>query len=172
MKLLFLATVMTGIVAMALKEIIERFILHNAPKAEIELLFGNLPLIAGSRRGGVFIMYAGLRRSPVNNHGPRRRDKTGYLDRLGPGSVLAVPWVLEVGGDHFLWAEAGVSKASAEESVLRWPSFSPPVVMREVMSPLAARQAGLGAGHSFSCSCPACSVSCAASLQVFWRCDG
>jgi undecaprenyl-diphosphatase len=60
-KLLFLSTALTGIVGLAIKTFMERYAFHNAPKAEIELLFGNLLLIAIALASvGVLILYAGF----------------------------------------------------------------------------------------------------------------
>jgi len=57
-----LASVCTGIVALGLKEVIEKIFMRGAPGAEVEKLFDKLPLIAGSLAAvGALIIYAGLR---------------------------------------------------------------------------------------------------------------
>ncbi len=57
-----LATVLTGVVGIALKTAIERYAFGNASHAEIELLFGNLGLVAGALAAvGFLIVYAGLK---------------------------------------------------------------------------------------------------------------
>jgi undecaprenyl-diphosphatase len=59
-KLLVIATICTGIVGMLLKVIIEKIFLRQVPHAEVELLFGNLSLIAVSLAAvGLFIILAG-----------------------------------------------------------------------------------------------------------------
>jgi undecaprenyl-diphosphatase len=55
------ATILTGIVGEIIKKIIEKTLFKGAPKAEIELLFGRLDLIAPAlAAAGVLILYAGL----------------------------------------------------------------------------------------------------------------
>jgi undecaprenyl-diphosphatase len=142
-KLLFLATVMTGIVAMALKEVIEGFILHNAPTAEVELLFGNLPLISAALAAvGVFIIYAGLRRHPVSDREPPVETKQAIWIGLVQGLCLPFRGFSRSGATISCGLVAGVSKASAEEfSFALAVILTPPVVMREVMRLVESRQA-------------------------------
>jgi undecaprenyl-diphosphatase len=55
------ATILTGVVGEALKKIIEKIAFKDAPKAEIELLFNRLDLIAPALAAvGLLILYAGL----------------------------------------------------------------------------------------------------------------
>ena len=55
------ATVLTGIVGEGMKKILEKTLLHGAPKAEIEQLFSHLELIAPALAAvGVLILIAGL----------------------------------------------------------------------------------------------------------------
>jgi undecaprenyl-diphosphatase len=55
------ATFLTGIVGEALKVIIEKTYFHGAPKAQIEMLFGQLQIIAPALFAvGVMIIFAGL----------------------------------------------------------------------------------------------------------------
>ena len=158
-KLLFLATVMTAIVGMALKVIIERFIFHNAPKAEVELLFGNLPLISAALAVvGIFIVYAGLRRSgPVGNHGPGVETSQAIWIGLVQGLSLPFRGFSRSGATISCGLAAGVSKASAEEfSFALAVILTPPVVIREAMRLLASRQAlaTSGNGHTLSLFLP------------------
>ena len=56
------ATILTGAIGEALKKIIEKTLFKGAAKAEIELLFGRLDLIAPAlAAAGLLILYAGLR---------------------------------------------------------------------------------------------------------------
>ncbi len=62
-KLITAATVLTGMVGLLLKFFIEKFILKNAPHAEIELLFGNLFLISLALAAvGILILITGLKK--------------------------------------------------------------------------------------------------------------
>jgi undecaprenyl-diphosphatase len=55
------ATILTGVVGEVIKKIIEKTLFKGAPKAEIELLFGRLDLIAPAlAAAGLLILYAGL----------------------------------------------------------------------------------------------------------------
>jgi undecaprenyl-diphosphatase len=59
-KHIALATIVTGVVGLGLKFIIEKVVLHGGPKAEVEQLFSNLPLIGGALfAAGVLIFFAG-----------------------------------------------------------------------------------------------------------------
>ena len=142
-KLLVLATVMTGIVAMALKEVIEGFVLRNAPAAEVELLFGNLPLISAALAAvGILIIYAGLRRRTANDHNPPLGTKQAVWIGLVQGLCLPFRGFSRSGATISCGLAAGVSKASAEEfSFALAVILTPPVVVREVMRLVESRQA-------------------------------
>jgi undecaprenyl-diphosphatase len=57
-----LATAVTGVVALVLKSLIETVYFRGQPKAEVEQLFSNLPLMAFSlAAAGVLILVAGIR---------------------------------------------------------------------------------------------------------------
>lgn len=61
---IFIATVCTVVVGYGLKELIEKVFMRGTPKAEVEDLFNNLPLIAGALGAvGVLIIYAGWKES-------------------------------------------------------------------------------------------------------------
>jgi undecaprenyl-diphosphatase len=56
------ATIMTGIVGLALQLLIEKIFLKGGAKAEVESLFSQLPLIGGALlAAGVLIIYSGMR---------------------------------------------------------------------------------------------------------------
>jgi undecaprenyl-diphosphatase len=58
-KLVTTATVVTGILGLLLKAIIEKFVLRDVPHAEVELLFGNLGMISGALAAvGILVMWA------------------------------------------------------------------------------------------------------------------
>ena len=63
-KLLAMATALTGVVGLVLMLLIERVVLRASPRAEIELLFGNLYVIsAGLAAAGTMIVVSARRRS-------------------------------------------------------------------------------------------------------------
>jgi undecaprenyl-diphosphatase len=56
-----IATVITGIVGLALQWLIEKIYLKGGPKAEVESLFSQLPLIGGALlAAGLLIIYSGM----------------------------------------------------------------------------------------------------------------
>jgi undecaprenyl-diphosphatase len=60
--LVTVATAGTGLVGLALKYVIEKVVFRQVPHAQVEMLFGNMPLIAVALAAvGLFIIYAGLR---------------------------------------------------------------------------------------------------------------
>ena len=68
-KLLLVATIFTGVIGIFLKIVIEKIFLRHVPHAEVELLFGNLLLIALSLAAvGFFIIVAGLRGNRMTTH--------------------------------------------------------------------------------------------------------
>ncbi len=61
-KNLLIATAITGFIGLSLQWIIEKIFLHGQPKAEVETLFSQLPLIAGALlAAGVLIIFSGSR---------------------------------------------------------------------------------------------------------------
>lgn len=60
--LIVIATFFTGIVGLGLQQVIEKIFMRGAAHAEVEALFDNLPLMAGSLAAvGLLIIVAGLR---------------------------------------------------------------------------------------------------------------
>ena len=67
--LLVIATFFTGIIGLGLKAVIEKVFMHGSPHAEVEALFNNLPLMAGSLAAvGVLIIIAGLREEKTTSN--------------------------------------------------------------------------------------------------------
>lgn len=65
-----IATICTGVVGFGLKVAIEKIFMRHAAHAEVEALFGNLPLIAGSLAAvGILIIIAGLNEANAPEHG-------------------------------------------------------------------------------------------------------
>jgi undecaprenyl-diphosphatase len=63
------ATFCTAIVGYGLKMVIEKIFMRGMPHAEVENLFANLPLMAGSLAAvGMLIIYAGLREEKAPRH--------------------------------------------------------------------------------------------------------
>ena len=85
-----MATVCTGIVALGLKEVIEKIFMRGMPSAEVENLFDKLPLIAGSLAAvGALIIYAGLR----EEKSPRQGEvQTAHSCWIGVVQGLCLPF--------------------------------------------------------------------------------
>ncbi|HEX9078502.1 MAG TPA: undecaprenyl-diphosphate phosphatase [Desulfuromonadaceae bacterium] len=139
LKLIVLATIMTGAVGLALKGLIERFVLGNAPHAEIELLFGNLGLISAAlTAAGLLIIIAGLR---------GRRGGESSAVGVGESLVIGIVQGLCLPFRGFSRSGAtisaglllGIARARAEEfSFALAVVLTPPVIAREVLRLLKA----------------------------------
>jgi undecaprenyl-diphosphatase len=138
-KLIFLATALTGAIGLALKFLIERFVFRNTPQAEVELLFGNLVLIAVSLAAvGLLIIYAGA-------YGDRSAKSVdlGFKESFWIGAVqgLCLPFrgFSRSGATISVGLLNGISKVKAEEfSFALAIVITPPIIIREVLRLLKA----------------------------------
>ena len=132
--LIITATVMTGIIGMALKTAIEKLAMKGAPRAEIELLFGNMPLISAAlAAAGLLILYAGLkgRSSPRTGGEPDLRG--AFLIGAVQGICLPFRGFSRSGATISTGLLLGISRRSAEEfSFALAVVLTPPVIFREV----------------------------------------
>jgi undecaprenyl-diphosphatase len=144
-KLIIGATLVTGVIGLLLKSLIERFILGNVPHAEIELLFGNLTLISAALAAvGVLIIFAGWksRLSPSGN-GPL--DINGAL-WIGAVQGLCLPFrgFSRSGATISTGLLLGIAKAKVEEfSFALAVVLTPPIIIREVLRLLKAQHASV-----------------------------
>ncbi|MGD0828176.1 MAG: undecaprenyl-diphosphate phosphatase [Desulfobaccales bacterium] len=138
------ATVMTAVVGLSLKFLIEKFALKGAPHAEIELIFGNLYLIGLSLAAvGLLIIYAGIR--------AERRDLRQQSGLQGSSLIGAIQGVClpfrgfsRSGATISLGLLLGIAKERAEEfSFALAVVLTPPVIMREVWRLLKAQTSPL-----------------------------
>lgn len=80
------ATFLTGIVGEALKVLIEKTYFHGAPKAQIEMLFGQLQIIAPALFAvGILILVAGLVE--------RRQQEMGFKSNATPLDMRQAGWM-------------------------------------------------------------------------------
>ncbi len=150
-KFLVLATILTGIIGMTVKTAIERYAFRDAPEAEIELLFGNLPLIAVAlAAAGILIIRSGLKYHRADDDGG-----TLVLGRqaawMGIIQGLCLPFrgFSRSGATISVGLLTGASKQPVEEfSFALAVILTPPVVIREAMRLIASHQAlaATGAG--------------------------
>ncbi len=134
-KLIAAATLLTGIVGLFLKGIIEKFILRDVPHAEIELLFGNMNLIATALAAvGILILIAGWKEHRLQG----KQKALGFRGSCWMGTVqgLCLPFrgFSRSGATISTGLLLGISKVRVEEfSFALAVVLTPPVIVREVL---------------------------------------
>ena len=150
-KLIAVATVFTGAVGIALKLLIERFFFRNVAHAEIELLFGNLTLIAAALSAvGILIIYSGIK--------GKRSEKTASLNfreasLIGAVQGLCLPFrgFSRSGATISAGLLMGIAKIKTEEfSFALAVVITPPIIVREVLRLLKAHDASIANGVSLT----------------------
>ena len=144
-KLIMGATLVTGVIGLLLKSLIERFILGNVPHAEIELLFGNLTLISAALAAvGVLILFAGWK-NRISPSGNKPLDIHGAL-WIGAVQGLCLPFrgFSRSGATISTGLLLGIAKAKVEEfSFALAVVLTPPIIIREVLRLLKAQHASV-----------------------------
>ena len=144
-KLIIGATLVTGVIGLLLKSLIERFILGNVPHAEIELLFGNLTLISAALAAvGVLILFAGWK-NRISPSGNKPLDINGAL-WIGAVQGLCLPFrgFSRSGATISTGLLLGIAKAKVEEfSFALAVVLTPPIIIREVLRLLKAQHASV-----------------------------
>ncbi len=134
-KMVILATGITGIVGLSLKHLIEKFFMANVSHAEIEMLFGNLNLISVSLAVvGVLIIFAGIKGRNI----PDEKSSVGILESSYIGAVQGVCLPFRGFSRSGATISTGLllktSRRKAEEfSFALAVVLTPPVIVREVM---------------------------------------
>jgi len=129
------ATFLTGAVGLALKKIIEKTYFHNAPKAQIEMLFSHLELIAPALFAvGVLILIAGLAEKSKKRAGSAPSATSALTMRqagwIGVVQGLALPFRgFSRSGSTI---SAGMMTGAAKETAERF-SFALAVVLTPVV---------------------------------------
>ena len=142
-KHIALATLITAIVGLSLKAFIEKFILRGVPHAEVELLFGNLPLISAALAAvGVLIIFAGW----ISRSNPGERGSADLKGSCWIGAVqgICLPFrgFSRSGATISTGLLLGITKRKAEEfSFALAVVLTPPVIIREVLRLLKAQHA-------------------------------
>ncbi len=148
-RLIAVATAITGGIGLALKSLIERFMFRNVPHAEIELLFGNLSLIAAALAAvGLLIIYAGIT-------GKRSREATALGVReaswIGAVQGFCLPFrgFSRSGATISAGLLLGIAKTRVEEfSFALAVVLTPPLIVREVLRLLKAHATSSSQGTS------------------------
>ena len=138
-RFITVATGLTGVLGLALKFVIEKFFLRGIPHAQIELIFGNLGLMAVSLAAvGLLIIYGGVRGN--RDEGVRELD---YRSSSWIGAVqgICLPFrgFSRSGATISVGLLQGVDKSRAEEFRLSLAVvLTPPVFVRDILRLLQA----------------------------------
>ncbi len=138
-KWILVATAFTGVIGLALKFLIERFIFSHVPHAEVELLFGNLLLIAISLAAvGFLIIYAGLYGNRSGRAGLLGFKESSWIGAI-QGLCLPFRGFSRSGATISVGLMNGINKTRAEEfSFALAVVITPPIILREVLRLLKA----------------------------------
>jgi undecaprenyl-diphosphatase len=148
--LVILATALTGVVGEAINKVIEKTAFKNAPKAEIELLFSHLELIAPAlAAAGILILLAGLfeKRDQTRSMAETQDLTTQQAGIIGIVQGLCLPFrgFSRSGATISVGMLTGVAKVRAETfSFALAVVLTPVVVGREALRLLQAQKEGAG----------------------------
>jgi undecaprenyl-diphosphatase len=145
------ATVLTGVIGLAIAKLIEKTVLRGVPHAQIEDLFGHLEFIAPAlAAAGILILVAGLAEKRQSAGGSSGGDlDAGRAGLIGAVQGLCLPFrgFSRSGATISTGMLLGVSKARAEAfSFALAVVLTPPVVAREALRLVRDVHAG-GAGE-------------------------
>ena len=143
-KLVIVATACTGIIGIAIKYLIENFALRNVPHAEVELLFGNLFLIASALAAvGVLIIYSGYYEKKSNPTSSLNLSSSIWIGLI-QGICLPFRGFSRSGATISTGLLLGVDKIKAEEfSFALAVIITPPVIIHSVLRLLKAHAANV-----------------------------
>ncbi len=153
--LLVFSTVLTAVVGYPIIWVIEHVVLRSTAHADVELIFGNLPLIAAAlAAAGLLILYAGQRTSPA---GPGRAPGWREAGWMGAIQGLCLPFrgFSRSGATISTGLILGADRARVEEySFALAVVLTPPVIVREVHRLLAAHREVLATGGALRLFAP------------------
>jgi len=150
LKLIIVATILTGFVGLLLKVLIQKTLLKGFAHAEIELLFGNLDLIAAAlAAAGVLILWAGYKEIQPSKGEAGLGLKAAGLIGLVQGFCLPFRGFSRSGATISTGLILGIEKKKVEDfSFALAVVLTPPVVAREVLRFLKAQH--VSASHHIS----------------------
>src|ERR1700737_5245216 len=128
-----IATVITGIVGLALQLLIEKVFLKGGAKAEVEALFSQLPLIAAALLAvGVLIIYSGLREEQSRRYREVDSKKACWIGAI-QGLCLPFRGFSRSGATISTGLLLGVGRTRMEEfSFALAVVLTPPIIGREL----------------------------------------
>ena len=141
-KGLIAATMMTGVIGLTLKFVIEKVVLKDIPDAEIELIFGNLFYVSIALASvGILIIIAGLKSQD-------RKIEIGLKESCWIGAIqgLCLPFrgFSRSGATISTGLLSGVEKTGAENfSFALAVILTPPIIVKEVLRLLKVQPTAL-----------------------------
>ncbi|MGD0844917.1 MAG: undecaprenyl-diphosphate phosphatase [Geobacteraceae bacterium] len=138
-RLIVVATAITGGIGITLKSLIERVMFRSVPHAEIELLFGNLSLIAAALAAvGIFIIYAGIMWNRSKEANALRLREASWIGAV-QGFCLPFRGFSRSGATISTGLLLGIARTRVEEfSFVLAVVLTPPLIVREVLRLLNA----------------------------------
>lgn len=150
LKLMMAATAATGIVGIALKVFIEKFVLKGAAHAEVEMLFGNLALISASLAAvGLWILGAGYVEKNISKGKTVLGIKAACVIGILQGICLPFRGFSRSGATISTGLILGIEKKSVEDfSFALAVILTPAVILKEALRFLKEQHSSLhhGAG--------------------------
>src|ERR1035438_10247538 len=135
LKFIVAATVVTGIVGLTLKFLIEKFFMRDVPHAEIEQLFGNMNLISVSLATvGLLILVAGIKNRVAAEKEQALELKESIYVGAVQGICLPFRGFSRSGATISTGLLLGISRRKIEEfSFALAVVLTPPIIVREVL---------------------------------------
>ena len=142
-KFMTIATIATGVVGLLLKVLIEKIILKGVSHPEIELLFGNLPLISVALAAvGVLILWAGYKEGRKSKENASLDTKTACLIGMVQGICLPFRGFSRSGATISTGLILGIEKKRLEDfSFALAVILTPPLILMEALRFLKAQHA-------------------------------
>jgi undecaprenyl-diphosphatase len=150
-----IATIITGIVGLALQFVIEKVFLKGAEKSDVEVLFSKLPLIGGALlAAGLLIIYSGIREEKN-----RRGDDVNASRACWIGAIqgLSLPFrgFSRSGATISTGLLLGIGKRRMEEfSFALAVVLTPPVIARESLRLLKSHSEATQPSHLVQLALP------------------
>jgi undecaprenyl-diphosphatase len=144
-KLIIMATIATGLVGVLLKVIIEKIVLKGVSHPEIELLFGNLPLISAALAAvGVLILWAGYKEAGASKQKFTLGVRAACLIGLVQGICLPFRGFSRSGATISTGLILGIEKRKVEDfSFALAVILTPPVILMEALRFLKMQHASV-----------------------------
>jgi len=149
-KLMIAATLATAFVGLLLKILIEKIILKGISHPEVELLFGNLPLISVALAAvGVLILWAGYKEGRPSKQKTTLGLKAACLIGMVQGICLPFRGFSRSGATISTGLILGIGKRRVEDfSFALAVILTPPVILREILRFLKVQHASVLHGTS------------------------